>query len=253
MTVNQPPDAAGLITGPDHACSGDTGLNYFTDPILNATSYAWTIPPGAVITSGIGTNSLVIDFPAGAVSGFFQVSGVNNCGNGTSSPSLEVTIYQKPSPPAITFVNDTLFSSSMEGNQWYLNQNLISGATASYFVPGTTGYYTCTKTLNGCISDFSNSIYVAISGVEESDDVKWMIFPNPNNGATNLIISAPNQEDFTIKVYNNSGTLVAEMKNIRMNYADECRIDLHYLPDGIYYIILIDEKHVFHQKIIVKN
>jgi hypothetical protein len=38
-----------------------------------------------------------------------------------------------------------------------------------------------------------------------------------------------------------------------VNYADEYRIDLHLLPDGIYYIILINEKYALHQKIIIKN
>ena len=237
MTVNPLPDAAGLITGPDNVCSGDTGLFYFTDPILNATSHVWTIPPGAVITSGSGTNAIVIDYPTGASSGPVHVYGVNSCGNGTTSPDLYVIVYPIPSAPTITFTSDTLYSSSTEGNQWYLNQNLIPGATASYFVPEITGYYTCTVTLNGCSSDSSNSIYVLITGIEKSNDVKWMICPNPNNGTFNLVVSTRKPEVFTMKAYNNSGIQVAEMKNLIVNYADEYRIDLHFLPDGIYYII----------------
>ena len=253
VTVNPLPDSAGLITGPDHVCSGDTGLFYFTDPILNATSYVWTIPPGAVITSGSGTNAIVIDYPTGASSGPVHVYGMNSCGNGTTSSDLYVIVYPIPSAPTITFTSDTLYSSSTEGNQWYLNQNLIPGAIASYFVPEITGYYTCTVTLNGCSSDSSNSIYVLITGIEESNDVKWMICPNPNNGAFNLVVSARKQEVFTMKAYNNLGIQVAEMKNLIVNYADEYRIDLHLLPDGIYYIILINEKYALQQKIIIKN
>jgi hypothetical protein len=253
VIVNPLPDAAGLITGPDHVCSGDNGLSYFTDPILNATSYVWTIPPGAVITSGNGTNNIVIDYPTGASSGPVNIYGVNSCGNGTTSPDLYVFVYPIPSAPTITFSNDTLYSSSTEGNQWYLNQNLIPGDTASYFVPGVTGYYTCTITLNGCSSDSSNSIYVLITGIGESNNVKWMIYPNPNNGAFNLLVSACKPEVFTMKAYNNLGIQVAEMKNLIVNYSDEYRIDLHFLPHGIYYIILINEKVALHQKIIIKN
>jgi len=253
VIVNPLPGAAGLITGPDHVCSGDNSLSYFTDPILNATSYVWTIPPGAVITSGSGTNAIVIDYPMGASSGPVHVFGVNSCGNGTTSPNLYVIVYPIPPAPTITFSNDTLHSSSAVGNQWYLNQNLISGATASYFVPQITGYYTCTITLNGCSSDSSNSIYVLITGIEESNDVKWMICPNPNNGAFNLVVSARKPEVFTMKAYNNLGIQVAEMKNLIVNCADEYRIDLQFLPHGIFYIILINEKYALHQKIIIKN
>jgi hypothetical protein len=130
---------------------------------------------------------------------------------------------------------------------------LISGATDSYFVPQITGYYTCTITLNGCSSDSSNSIYVLITGIGESNDVKWMICPNPNNGVFNLVVSARKPEVFTMKAYTNLGIQVAEMKNLIVNCADEFRIDLRFLPDGIYYIILINEKYSLHQKIIIKN
>ncbi|MGA2823970.1 MAG: T9SS type A sorting domain-containing protein [Bacteroidales bacterium] len=253
VIVNPLPDAAGLITGPDHVCSGDSGLLYFTDPIPNATSYVWTIPPGAVIASGSGTNAIIIDYPTGASSGPVNVYGVNSCGTGTTSPNLYVIVYPIPSAPTITLSGDTLYSSSTDGNQWYLNQNLIPGATASYFVPEITGYYTCTITLNGCSSDSSNSIYVLVTGIKESNDVKWMIYPNPNNGAFNLLISAGKPEVFTMKAYNNLGIRVAEMENLIVNYADEYRIDLHSLPHGIYYIILINEKYALHQKIIINN
>jgi hypothetical protein len=254
VIVNPLPGAAGSITGADHVCSGDSGLFYFTDLIANATSYVWTIPPGAVITSGSGTNAIVIDYPPGASSGPVNVFGVNSCGNGTTSPDLDVIVNPIPSAPTITLSNDTLYSSSTEGNQWYLNQNLIPGATASYFVPEITGYYTCRITVNGCISDSSNSIYVLVTGIRESNnDVKWLIYPNPNNGDFNLLVSVRKPEVFTMKAYNSLGIQVAEMKNLIVNYADEYRIDLHSLPHGIYYIVLINEKYALHQKIIIKN
>jgi hypothetical protein len=94
---------------------------------------------------------------------------------------------------------------------------------------------------------------VLVTGIKESNDVKWMIYPNPNNGAFNLLISAGKPEVFTMKAYNNLGIRVAEMENLIVNYADEYRIDLHSLPHGIYYIILINEKYALHQKIIINN
>ncbi|HML84331.1 MAG TPA: hypothetical protein PKE52_04135, partial [Bacteroidales bacterium] len=51
------PAAAGTITGPAAVCQGATGVNFSVPAIANATSYNWTLPSGATITAGSGTNS----------------------------------------------------------------------------------------------------------------------------------------------------------------------------------------------------
>ena len=99
FSVNPLPDAAGLITGLATVCEGVTGVNYSVASIANATGYVWSLPSGAIITSGMNTASITVSFPAGTASGNISVYGTNGCGNGVSSPGLLVTVNQLPLAP----------------------------------------------------------------------------------------------------------------------------------------------------------
>ncbi len=97
ITVNSlPGDAIGKITGPAQICQGETwGLFSFPE-IANATSYEWTIPAGAKIVSGAGTNQIAVDFTNNDVGGYFTVRGITSCGKGSVSAPFYVTLKNKP-------------------------------------------------------------------------------------------------------------------------------------------------------------
>ncbi len=76
----------------DTVCSGQLGVHYQVAPIANASSYSWTIPNGANITSGNTTNAIIVDFGTNAQSGSFSVRGINNCGAGLPSTNYFVHI-----------------------------------------------------------------------------------------------------------------------------------------------------------------
>ena len=79
------PGPAGDITGNDTVCVNHAGYIYQIPPIADATSYQWSLPAGAVVSAGHGTNEVTIDFTPEAVSGEITVSGTNDCGNGATS------------------------------------------------------------------------------------------------------------------------------------------------------------------------
>ncbi|MGI5821077.1 MAG: YCF48-related protein [Bacteroidales bacterium] len=83
ITVNPLPTVAGTITGPTTVYQGQTAVTYTVPVIANATSYVWTLPPGA--TGSSTTNSITVDFGVTAVSGNIRVKGVNSCGGGQIS------------------------------------------------------------------------------------------------------------------------------------------------------------------------
>ena len=95
VTVNGIPGSAGTISGASMVCFGTTG-SYSVPVITNATSYIWSLPAGASIASGAGTNSITVNFAPNAVSGNITVCGNSICGNGTSSAPFAVTIMQLP-------------------------------------------------------------------------------------------------------------------------------------------------------------
>lgn len=95
------PETPGTITGTAAVCQGQTGVGFSVSAIANATAYTWSLPAGASIVAGAGTNSITIDFSAIAVSGNIQVQGINCAGTGTASPNYALTVNPLPLPSAI--------------------------------------------------------------------------------------------------------------------------------------------------------
>lgn len=96
VTVNPLPGLAETITGPSMVCAGSTGVIFSTTLISNAVTYVWSLPPGASIASGYGSNTITVDFSPAAQSGTITVYGNNLCGNGSLSPSLTLSVSALP-------------------------------------------------------------------------------------------------------------------------------------------------------------
>jgi hypothetical protein len=116
----------GPITGIDTVCQGQTGEAYSIAPLPNATGYNWTVPPGAIIVTGQGTNYITVDFPQNSESGTVSVYGTNFCGNG---PSAELAISVGLLPVA-NAGNDTIIP--------YGTSTLLHAASGG---PGTFSYH----------------------------------------------------------------------------------------------------------------
>ena len=96
VNVNAMPGPGGPISGAPSICPGSSGIAYSVPLITNAVTYVWSLPVGASISSGIGTNSIVVDFSPSAQAGAITVYGNNLCGNGTVSSPFNVTVTQLP-------------------------------------------------------------------------------------------------------------------------------------------------------------
>lgn len=104
-TYSQLPDPAGTISGLATVCAGKTGEVYSIATVPYATSYTWTVPAGATITSGATTKSITVSF--GTSTGDITVTPVNSCGNGTDA-TLNVTV--NPIPVATVSGTNTICS-----------------------------------------------------------------------------------------------------------------------------------------------
>jgi len=126
VAVGGPPGASGTITGTSDVCAGSTGIAYYVDPIVNTMTYVWSLPTGATIASGSGTNSITVDYAADAISGVITVYGNSICGNGTISPDFPVTVFNIPdSAGTITGPSSVCAGSTGEA----YSVPAISGAT----------------------------------------------------------------------------------------------------------------------------
>jgi hypothetical protein len=154
VTVNGVPDPAGTITGTSSVCAGTTGVGYSVPPIPGAVSYVWSLPAGATIASGAGTNSITVDFSASAGSGNIIVYGNNLCGNGNNSAPFYVTI--NPMPAAAGTISGP--SSVCEGTSGVsYSVPLIANATGYVWtVPSGVTIVSGSNT-NAIVVDFSAS------------------------------------------------------------------------------------------------
>lgn len=84
--------AIGSISGNNTICGPTPGVVYSVPVVTGATSYTWTVPPGAVIVSGQGTNSITVDYPSGSTSGNVTVfASSGSCQTSTAILSIAVT------------------------------------------------------------------------------------------------------------------------------------------------------------------
>lgn len=83
------PDKPASITGPVSVCANQSGYNYSVTSLPGAAAYNWTLPAGASITNGAGTNAISASW--GTTAGNVVVSASNSCGT-SASTSLAVSV-----------------------------------------------------------------------------------------------------------------------------------------------------------------
>ena len=100
FTVDQLPDDAGSIADSGSTIfKGDTGVVFSVPTIAHATQYIWSLPAGATIVSGNGTNTITVDFTLTASDGLITVYGENSIGQGNPS-SYTLTLADIPDAEA---------------------------------------------------------------------------------------------------------------------------------------------------------
>jgi uncharacterized protein (TIGR02145 family) len=177
ITVDPLPGAPGNITGAAVVCQGSTGISYSITPVLNALSYSWTLNPPASGTINGTTASVTIDWSSAFTdTASLTVIGVNNCGNGISSPSFTVLVNPKP---AVSFIMCTDSITIPTARIIHLREGLPLGGTYSgagvapltgTFNPALAGLgdhvitYSYTN-VNGCANTASRTITVTNPGL----------------------------------------------------------------------------------------
>jgi len=254
VTVNPLPAAAGTITGPASVCVGSTGVAYSVPAIANATTYVWTVPAGATITSGGTTRNIVVTYGSAAGTGTVTVKGTNTCGNGAVA-SLNVTMNAIPSAPVVTVSGAVLTSSAVAGNQWYFEGTAIAGATGqSYTVTHNTGYYWCVVTTNGCSSPLSNKVWIVVTGIgSPAHASQFVVYPNPSSGKFTVSMDGVEQGTYTIEVTSNLGVTIWKTENVAISGSYKTEIDIRPAPTGVYMVLIRNNDSHLVRKVMVNN
>jgi hypothetical protein len=215
VNVDPLPSPAGEITGPLNVEQGQSGIVYSTPAILNATGYLWSLPAGASVTAGDSTNEITVSFSGTATSGTISVLGTNFCGNGLSSPALNITV-EFPLPAELTLADTSIANG--HSNCFNATQTITLGGNipgfivepggsatliagqAIVFLPSTlakqNGYLWAYITMTG---DYCGSQSAALPAVnhfietsvtEMRENRLFTVYPNPAPGKFTLEIGA---------------------------------------------------------------
>jgi hypothetical protein len=154
-----------------------------------------------------------------------------------------ITVYTSPAPPAPVITKDyenNLISSSPEGNQWYLDGTIITGATAPVYKPIASGNYTVRVTQNECTGEASLPYYLIGTGVVEVDNNNetLAIFPNPVKSSVTIQFKQTGLYTGTIRVFNATGTEVLQQPEVVSGE----RVNLSSLSKGYYLLQLINPR-----------
>ncbi len=136
-------------------------------------------------------------------------------------------------------------SSSATGNQWFLNGDLIAGATGQYYVITQMGSYQVQVTgTTGCISVLSDPfVIVGLNDLPVSENL--VVYPNPTSGAVNLRPEALQWRSFRVWIRTACGEVIRTAEN-------SFTFDLSDRPGGVYFLtVLTDRSESVSKKIIV--
>jgi len=156
-----------------------------------------------------------------------------------------------PARPAITEDNSMseiqLISNSDTGNQWFHDNQPLSGATSSVLIPVKQGVYTVQVTTGGCRSEVSESHPVLITEVEEwASSIE--VYPNPV--AEKLMVDL-GKETSAVKIVLTSSTGVP-IKTVDASSGGAVEINMGYLPAGMY-LLQVEYKGRFGRYKVIKQ
>jgi hypothetical protein len=166
-----------------------------------------------------------------------QVTNNQQCSN--SSVNTNVTAYLMPPTPVISQTNYTLTSSSATGNQWYLNDTIIAGATASTYLPLKPGVYKVKVTLSNCVSASSNGINIITTGIISPElDKRIIIGPNPLSDDLNIRYTG-NFTRFEFMILDISGSRILA----NGNFTNSLKFDMRKFGAGTYVVRIINTRN----------
>lgn len=271
VEASNPTPAMGAVTGNP---AGDTGkvyrlnlpVNTTGDHILiincldNATifrnngitgnSYPFSIPNVMSITGNSAVNSNNAADTNFYKQFYYFLYDVKVNTNDCVSDRVPI-VANLPLVPVISLVGDSLVSSLPNGNQWYLNDTLIAGATRSSIKPIRNGVYKSIVTdASGC-GQISNNINFQ-NGVIP-DDIFLTVSPNPNKGRFQVSFEVFEKNDLSLEIFNSVGQKLLEQAYPGFNGKFSKTIYLEQAAAGLYVLKIRYNNKTYLKKFLIQR
>jgi PKD repeat protein/pimeloyl-ACP methyl ester carboxylesterase len=238
--IYTPQPIAGIATNFNQVCAGEC-IEFSDNSSNSPTSWLWTFEGGNPATSNLQDPGVVCYQASGSFNVTLMVT--NSGGSDEVIYNNYVVVNVSPSTPGISINGNLLTSSVSNGNQWFLNGNLIAGATSSTYLANQSGSYTVEVTNSmGCNAE-SNAVNLIVTDVQDRTSLNNLIIhPNP---AFNSIRVSNVLGLNSIRIFDSSAKLLLETKNLV--------IDLSSYSEGVYIIQVDSEGGVTNHRLIKIN
>jgi hypothetical protein len=170
-----------------------------------------------------------------------------------SSARTAITATTSGTAPVITQQGLSLVSNVATGNQWYLNDSLLTDSTAQQITPYLPGvYYTVVYDPNTGCSLQSNSLTFTPTGGNGNSSIGLRVGPNPSAGAFKMSFYMSTQADLSIVLYDMIGNKVYEQDQSNFTGAFSQEISTT-LAAGIYEMKIFHGSDTYLYKIVIKH
>jgi hypothetical protein len=258
LSLNVPP-ASASISGQASGVCGATGVVYSCASVVGATTYNWTVPAGASIVSGNGTNTITVDFTGSYGGGNISVQSANGCGNG-GTRNLSVT--GAPGLPGVISGDQTICPG--QANVPYSVATVAGASTYNWTVPGiasiasgqgtkdifvnwgtnptvgqsvtvsaTNGCGTgAIRSLNGIAIDLGNCIRVGETGAATALNV----YPNPATELATIVFNGTEGADFNLNMVDIAGRVIMTERGTAVAGMNQRNVVVSEMASGVYFI-----------------
>ncbi len=171
------------------------------------------------------------------ISGSYKAKlSLDNCVEFTNCIDIEVEVCDLDMSITGQFSYIATVGQSNAQYQWFECSNeitLIPGETDQTLAANVSGEYLVVVTLGNCV-DTSECVTLIVSGIENLNNTKFLIFPNP---AKDFVIVKSNNDIQTISISNIAGQIIYSESEIMKN---EIQISLKNISSGTYILMILD-------------
>ncbi|MFH1052485.1 MAG: T9SS type A sorting domain-containing protein [bacterium] len=173
--------------------------------------------------------------------GYYWVKVQNNFGFEAVSDTVSINVESKPAKPNLLYNGDVLFCPSDAAIYvWYLNDEIIEGASQKTYKPLENGWYKCEIFTELNCSNISEAVRVELTDVNDYYSGYVSVYPNPAGDYTNIDLSLVTTdiesiENISFSILNLMGT---EMLNtqVKLGVNQTFKLNLEALSKGMYII-----------------
>jgi hypothetical protein len=223
------------------------GSNYIYNNTSVIPSNLWIV--ASLWDYGDNTNTTAT-FPNAkkySASGSYNVKLIIIASNGCiDSVTKTINVLPGPQKPTITVLPGLVLSTN-DGvsHQWFLNGNIITGATNKTYNTSSYGYYKVrVDSANGC-SEISDDFEFKFTAVKERNlsNSSLVIYPNPSNGIFKIESDLTNLDFIVYDI--NGKEIITGKKTLKTQL-----LDLNEFNSGVYLIKLFNNEALFIKRII---